>query len=80
MELRANAGMPLHACRIYGPVKNRENWNDPVPPRPPILDTGAAVRPNDPGQVGQQRASIWRDMATRFMWGEGGAGTDLREG
>lgn len=36
--------------RMYGPVKNRENWGDPVPPRPPIMDTGAAVRPNDSGQ------------------------------
>ncbi|GIL71744.1 hypothetical protein Vretimale_822 [Volvox reticuliferus] len=36
--------------RMYGPVVNRENWGDPVPPRPPILDTGAAVRPGDPGQ------------------------------
>ncbi|KAG2447552.1 hypothetical protein HYH02_007476 [Chlamydomonas schloesseri] len=36
--------------RMYGPVVNRENWGDPVPPRPPILDTGAAVRPSDPGQ------------------------------
>ncbi|KAG2490629.1 hypothetical protein HYH03_011020 [Edaphochlamys debaryana] len=36
--------------RIYGPVKDRENWGDPVPPRPPILDTGAAVRPSAPGQ------------------------------
>ncbi|EFJ52577.1 hypothetical protein VOLCADRAFT_109582 [Volvox carteri f. nagariensis] len=36
--------------RMYGPLVNRENWGDPVPPRPPILDTGAAVRPSDPGQ------------------------------
>ncbi|GFR42644.1 hypothetical protein Agub_g3581 [Astrephomene gubernaculifera] len=36
--------------RMYGPVVGRENWGDPVPPRPPILDTGAAVRPSDPGQ------------------------------
>lgn len=43
--------LPSHMkdFRMYGPVKDRANWGDPVPPRPPILDTGAAVRPA-PGQ------------------------------
>ncbi|GAX82185.1 hypothetical protein CEUSTIGMA_g9613.t1 [Chlamydomonas eustigma] len=31
--------------RSYGPVEGRENWEDPAPPRPPIMDTSAAVRP-----------------------------------
>jgi hypothetical protein len=31
--------------RNYGPVEGRENWGDPKPPRPPIMDTSAAVRP-----------------------------------
>jgi len=35
--------------RSYGPIPGRENWNDPAPPRPPILDTSAAVRPMDGG-------------------------------
>lgn len=35
--------------RYYGPVKDRENWADPVAPRPPILDTGLAARPVDGG-------------------------------
>ncbi|KXZ51691.1 hypothetical protein GPECTOR_11g141 [Gonium pectorale] len=36
--------------RMYGPVVHRENWGDPVPPRPPVLDTGASVRPGAAGQ------------------------------
>jgi len=36
---------PLLPCRSYGPLKDRPNWNDPAPPRPPILDTLAGARP-----------------------------------
>lgn len=35
--------------RNYGPVEGRENWGDPAPPRPPIMDTSAAVRPQHAG-------------------------------
>lgn len=35
--------------RSYGTVPGRENWGDPAPPRPPIMDTSAAVRPLDGG-------------------------------
>ena len=36
-------------CRAYGPLPGRENWGDPMPPRPPILATGGTIRPTDSG-------------------------------
>mmetsp|Transcript_26809 Transcript_26809/g.58451 ORF Transcript_26809/g.58451 Transcript_26809/m.58451 type:complete len:219 (-) Transcript_26809:509-1165(-) len=35
----------LGGFRYYGPLEHRPSWNDPAPPRPPILDTGASNRP-----------------------------------
>ncbi len=43
---RSNAVMRLHPVRRHwGTIPNRPNWGDPEPPRPPILQTGAAARP-----------------------------------
>lgn len=39
----------LKGQRSYGPLEGRENWGDPVPPRPPILQTGGSMRPTDGG-------------------------------
>lgn len=35
----------LAGHKMYGTIPGRENWGDPEPPRPPIMDTSAAVRP-----------------------------------
>lgn len=37
----------LAGFKAYGTVPGRENWSDPEPPRPPIMDTSAAVRPHN---------------------------------
>jgi len=34
--------------KTYGPLEHRPNWNDPAPPRPPVLDTLGAARPLHP--------------------------------
>lgn len=39
----------LAGFKAYGPIEGRENWGDPKPPRPPIMDTSAAVRPQHGG-------------------------------
>lgn len=38
----------MASFRTYGPMLGRENWNDPAPPRPPVMETGASVRPVHP--------------------------------
>lgn len=40
-------GIPytMQGFRHWGPIAGRENWGDPEPPRPPILQTGASARP-----------------------------------
>mmetsp|Transcript_24050 Transcript_24050/g.61234 ORF Transcript_24050/g.61234 Transcript_24050/m.61234 type:complete len:221 (-) Transcript_24050:711-1373(-) len=38
----------MRSFRTSGPLETRPNWNDPVPPRPPIMETGASVRPGSP--------------------------------
>lgn len=35
--------------RSYGPLEHRPNWGDPAPPRPPVLETGASMRPVNGG-------------------------------
>lgn len=50
---KPRAVCPALPRRTYGPLENRENWGDPAPPRPPILETMHGARPMAP-------AHFWR--------------------